>query len=108
MSIHDLRPAAFRKQPRSRTSEPGTYLVTTRRGEIIEVAVDDAGTRVRWITVNPGRRPLPFASFAEGNRVFDTTFEVGQWGGVQWTTGAAPYTPTSLIASIERVIPTTA
>ena len=84
-------------------SEPGAYLVTTKRGELIEVAVDDAGTRVRWITVNPGRRPLHYASFVDWNRVFDATFEVGQWGGVQWTSGAAPYTPTSRVVSIRRL-----
>ena len=85
------------------TAGHGAYLVTTKRGEIIEVRVDDTGTRVRWITVNPGRRPLPYASFVEWNRVFDATFEVGQWGGVQWTSGAVPYTPTSRIVSVERV-----
>ena len=85
------------------TSAPGTYLVTTKRGELIEVEVDDTGTRVRWISVNPCRRPLPFASFVEWNRVFDSTFEVGQWGGVQWTSGAAPYTPTSRVVSIRRL-----
>ena len=54
------------------TAEPGMYLFTTERGEATEVVGDHAGTRRRWITMNSGRRSLPFASSVEWNGVFDT------------------------------------
>ena len=103
VAVKPARVSFMNAEQLTSASEHGAYLVTTQRGEIIEVHVDDTGTRVRWITVNPGRRPLPHASFVEWNRVFDTAFQVGEWGGVQWTSGAVPYTPTSRIMSVERV-----
>lgn len=72
-----------------RNSAPGTYQVTTKLGEVIEVIVDEGGISVRWPVVNP-RRPQP-----DLNCVFDAWFEVGDWGGVQWTSAPVPRTPTS-------------
>jgi len=88
----------------NRTSDPGNYRVTTRRGEVINIGIaEDASIQVRWEVVNPKRRPLPFAAFGDWNTVFDIFFEVGQWSGVQWRSSHVPYTPTSRVTQITVV-----